>query len=154
MLKRGPLQCGMQIYENIMQISIVPVFLNKQMTGKRMITLPSGGSWLHLKGCWGVFVYVYGVCVCLQCVCAYVYVCVCKGDRGEAMRSECFKEISTSTTLLCPETRNALLCQGNNYYWDERRLDVCSAVQKEEAVTWTRKAECGRARRCPAVLMG
>ena len=28
--ERGPLQCGMQIYENIMQISTVPVFLNKQ----------------------------------------------------------------------------------------------------------------------------
>ena len=28
--EREPLQCGMQIYENIMQISIVPVFQNKQ----------------------------------------------------------------------------------------------------------------------------
>lgn len=62
-----------------------------------MITLLLESSWLHLKGCLGVFVYVYGVCVCM-----YVFVRV----TGEAMRSECSKEISTSTLfLLCPETQ-------------------------------------------------
>ena len=69
--ERGPLQCGMQIYENIMQINIVPVFLNKQMTGKRMITLPSGGFLTPLEGLLGC------VCVCVWCVCVCVSVRVC-----------------------------------------------------------------------------
>ena len=68
--ERGPLQCGMQIYENIMQISIVPVFLNKQMTGKRMITLPSGGFLTPLEGLLGC------VCVCVWCVCVCLSACV------------------------------------------------------------------------------
>ena len=112
--ERGPLQCGMQIYENIMQISTVPVFLNKQTNKwqeREWLLCLLEGSWLHLKGCLGVFVYAYGVCVS-QCMCAYVYVCVCKGDRGEAMRSECPKEISTSTLFCCVlRPKNALLCQ-------------------------------------------
>lgn len=39
--QRGPLACAMQIYENDMQISVVPVIQNKQTneTGKWVIRL-------------------------------------------------------------------------------------------------------------------
>ena len=106
----GPLECGMKIYENNMQISIVPVIQNKQTNdgnendcASRRIP-DSAYSVVQVWEC---------VCVCVsQCMCACVYACVCKGDRGEAMRSECSKEISTST-LFCYvlRPRNAFPCQ-------------------------------------------
>lgn len=135
--EREPLQCGMQIYENIMQISIVPVFqnkqTNKQMTGKRMITLPHGGFLTPLKGLSGcVCVCIWVVCMSLRtCVhmCMHMFVRVTEEKQWDLnvprkLALQLFFAVSW-------DPRMPSLVRSNNYYWCETGLDVCSVVRKE-----------------------
>lgn len=84
------------------------------MTGKRMITLLLESSWLHLKGCLGVFVYVYGVCVCVclsACVrmCMYVFVRVTEEKQWDLNVP---RKLALQLFFCCVlRPKNALLCQ-------------------------------------------
>lgn len=106
---------------------------NKQMTGKRMITLPHGGFLTPLKGLSGcVCVCIWSVCMSLRaCVhmCMHVFVKMTEEKQWDLnvprkLALQLFFAVSW-------DPRMPSLVRSNNYYWCETGLDVCSVVWKE-----------------------
>ena len=127
----GPLECGMKIYENNMQISIVPVIQNKQTNdgnendcASRRIP-DSAYSVVQVWEC-------VCVCVCLSAcvrVCMHVFVRVTEEKQWDLnaprkLALQLFFAMSWDPGM-------PSLVRNNNYYWDKTGLYVHSVVQKD-----------------------